>query len=164
MNLNLSDHYHNIRSAEPRVRFPVPENILFFAVIYDGSVDGTSCDWQHGYDEDKRTQSPGGLCIAPPESSFMDDQGQGNTCQLCIPRICSPIYLRVECHGEMSSVVSLDIDRPSLARASSNRVANTLIARLSSISKSLIALTDIPLTSAFSELKATTMTSTEIMS
>ncbi|KAF5552351.1 hypothetical protein FNAPI_7108 [Fusarium napiforme] len=33
-----------------------------------------------------------------------------------------PTYLRVECHGEMSSVVSLDRDRPSLARVSSNRV------------------------------------------
>ncbi|KAI8413005.1 hypothetical protein FOFC_06277 [Fusarium oxysporum] len=51
----------------------------------------------------------------------MDDQGQGNACQLYIPRICSPIFLRLECHGDISSVVSFDIARPSLTRVSSNR-------------------------------------------
>ncbi|KAF5599714.1 hypothetical protein FPANT_3166 [Fusarium pseudoanthophilum] len=83
---------------------------------------------KHDYAEDKVGRppqagwSPGGPCTTHPESSFMDDQGQRNTCQLCIPRICSPTCLRVECHGEMPSVLSLDIDRPSLARVSSNRV------------------------------------------
>ncbi|EMT66552.1 hypothetical protein ACKRZS_009107 [Fusarium odoratissimum] len=51
----------------------------------------------------------------------MDDQGQGNACQLYILRICSPIFLRLECHGDISSVVSFDIGRPSLTRVSSNR-------------------------------------------
>ncbi|KAG7434357.1 hypothetical protein Forpi1262_v004897 [Fusarium oxysporum f. sp. raphani] len=51
----------------------------------------------------------------------MDDQGEGNACQLYIPRICSPIFLRLECHGDISSVVSFDIARPSLTRVSSNR-------------------------------------------
>ncbi|EGU79683.1 hypothetical protein FOXB_09796 [Fusarium oxysporum f. sp. conglutinans Fo5176] len=74
----------------------------------------------HGTDS-MAMRKPGGPCKTLPESSIMDDQGQGNACQLYIPRICSPIFLRLECHGDISSVVSFDIARPSLTRVSSNR-------------------------------------------